>query len=85
MIALWVSTSYLIRHGKNRFGSLLTAIPAYFMSAVSMTYILMAPEGFRLSSEIAYPVGMLLAATLLAAYLVCLVRKRGSGQTPEII
>ncbi|MCQ2423407.1 MAG: carbon starvation protein A [Clostridia bacterium] len=85
MIALWVSTSYLIRHGKNRFGSLLTAIPAYFMSAVSMTYILMAPEGFGLSTEIAYPVGMLLAAVLLAAYLVCLMRKRGSGQAPVSI
>ena len=42
MIALWVSTAYLLKKGKYRFGSLLTAFPAAFMTAVSLTYILMA-------------------------------------------
>ncbi len=75
MIALWVITSYLLRYGKGRFGSLISAIPATFMSAVTMTYILMAQEGFRLSAGIAYPAGLIFAAALLAAYLVFLFRK----------
>ena len=70
MIALWVSTSYLLKSGKSRTSSLLTAIPAAFMTAVSVTYILMAPEGFRLSAGIGYPVGAAAAATLFIIYLV---------------
>lgn len=76
MIALWVASAYLIKKGKYRFGSLLTAIPATFMSAVSMTYILTSKEGFRLSTEIAYPVGVAFAAMLLIIYIVFLVRRK---------
>ena len=61
MISLWASTAYLMKHGKYRYGSLLTALPAVFMSAVSMTYILMADEGFKLPGGIAYPAGILFA------------------------
>ena len=70
MISLWVATAYLIKNGKYRFGSLLTALPAAFMSAVSMTYILMANEGFGLSSRFAYPAGVLFAVLLFAVYAV---------------
>ena len=38
--------------------SLLTAIPASFMSAVSMTYILMADEGFHLGARAGYSAGL---------------------------
>ena len=68
MIALWVATAYLVKNGKYRFGSLLTAFPATFMSAVSMTYILTADEGLRLSTGIAYPVGIGFAAALFVVY-----------------
>ena len=74
MIALWLATAYLVRNGKYRFGSLLTAIPAGFMSAVSMTYILTAQEGFRLSTSIAYPAGVAFAAILFIAYIVLFMR-----------
>ncbi|MBO4898047.1 MAG: carbon starvation protein A [Clostridia bacterium] len=70
MIALWVASVYLVKEGKYRFGSFLTAIPATFMSAVSLTYILTAAEGFRLSTSIAYPSGICFAGILFAAYLV---------------
>ena len=40
------------------------------MSAVSMTYILMAEEGFALSSSIAYPAGAAFAAALFILYIV---------------
>ncbi|MDO4865379.1 MAG: carbon starvation CstA family protein [Clostridia bacterium] len=75
MISLWVATAYLVKEGGARFGSLMTALPAAFMSAVSMTYILMAGEGFGLSASIAYPVGIVFAAALFAVYAVQLRRR----------
>ncbi len=69
MISLWVATAYLMKTGKSKYGPLLTALPATFMSAVSMTYILMAGEGFSLSSSIAYPVGIAFALALFSVYL----------------
>ena len=45
------------------------------MSAVSLTYILMAGEGFGLSSAIAYPAGAAFAAVLFAVYCVTAGRK----------
>ena len=76
MIALWVSTAYLLKKGRYRFGSLLTALPAAFMSAVSMTYILTAQEGFRLSASIACPAGALFAAILFFIYIIKLLKKQ---------
>ena len=75
MISLWVATAYMLKEGKYRFGSLITALPGAFMSAVSVTYILMAGEGFGLSASIAYPVGLCFAVALFAVYAVQL-RKR---------
>ena len=74
MIALWVSTAYLLKKGKYRFGSLLTALPAAFMTAVSLTYILMAREGLRLSQTLSYVVGAATALALFAVYLAALLR-----------
>ena len=80
MIALWVSTAYLLKKGKYRFGSLITALPATFMSAVSVTYILTAQEGFRLSTAIAYPAGAAFAAALFIVYLVFLIKRLKANQ-----
>ena len=74
MIALWVATSYLVKNHKNKNASLITAIPATFMSAVSVTYILMAKEGFKLSSGISYPVGITAAAILFLIYVIVTAR-----------
>lgn len=70
---LWVATAYLIKKGKYRFGSVLTAIPAAFMTAVSVTYILTADEGFKLGTTVSYIVGA--AAVLFAIYAVLPVRR----------
>ena len=75
MISLWVATAYLLKKGKYRFGSLITALPAAFMSAVSMTYILISNEGFRLSASVSYPIGVAFAAILFLIYILCLVKK----------
>ena len=70
MISLWVATSYLVKTKKKKITSLLTAIPATFMTAVSVTYILVAKEGFKLSTAIGYPVGIAASVILFATYLV---------------
>ena len=49
--------------------SLMAALPATFMSAVSVTYILQAEEGFRLSTSIAYPVGLVCAGLCLGIFV----------------
>ena len=79
MISLWVATSYLVKHAKKSCHTLLTALPAAFMSAVSLTYILMAKEGFGLKAAIAYPAGIGFAALLFGIYVHALLRRRTSG------
>ena len=69
MVALWVATAYLLKKGKYRFGSLLTAFPATFMTAVSVTYILMAKEGLRLDQTVSYIIGAVAAVVLFTIYL----------------
>jgi carbon starvation protein CstA len=75
MITLWVVTAYLLKHKKNRWDSLLSAIPATFMSAVTSTYILVAKEGLRLSTTIAYPIGLVFAAVCFGFYIRALAKK----------
>lgn len=69
MVSLWVATSYLLKNAKKPFYSLMTACPATFMSGVSMTYILMAEEGFSISKNIAYPIGIAFAVACFAIYV----------------
>lgn len=75
MISLWVATSYLISNNKGRFASLLTAVPAAFMTAVSVTYILVAKEGLKLSTSVGYPIGITAAVILFVIYVVMIYRK----------
>ena len=77
MISLWVITAYLLRNGRNRAASLITALPAAFMSAVTLTYILVADEGFGISMKIACPMGLIFAAALFGVYVVRLNRNDG--------
>ncbi len=56
MVVLWTITAYLIKSNKNYW---ITLIPAVFMTAVVTSYLLIAPEGFGLSSTIAYTGGLI--------------------------
>lgn len=81
MITLWVATAYFIRKGKGKFSSLITAVPAAFMTGVCVTYILIAKEGFALGASVSYPAGILLAAASFVFYLFKLsavYRKKGN-------
>ena len=77
MIALWTAATYMAKNHKNFW---ICAVPATFMSAVSMTYFVSAPEclgllwtpmGIPMSTyhPIACVVGVLFAAGALALYL----------------
>ncbi|CCO07531.1 carbon starvation protein A [Desulforamulus hydrothermalis] len=58
MIMLWAAAVYLAQERKLYW---VAAVPASFMTVVTFTYILMAPEGFKLATGIAYPLGFALA------------------------
>ncbi|MDD3370060.1 MAG: carbon starvation protein A [Lachnospiraceae bacterium] len=73
MIALWTASMYLFLNKKNYW---LTAIPATFMSAVSVTYFFYAPECLHLSTTIAYPVGIVAAIVFLGIFLKSSVFKK---------
>ena len=79
MIVLWAAAMYLFTEKKNYW---IAAVPATFMSAVSSTYFILAPEclGGLLNSKtadgaviyntaLAYPIGILFAALLLALFI----------------
>lgn len=79
MIVLWAASMYLFVEKKNYW---ITAVPATFMSAVSATYFVLAPEclGGLLNSKtaegtvvyntaLAYPIGVVFAVAMLALFL----------------
>jgi carbon starvation protein CstA len=72
-IVLWTITVYLIKEAKWFWISL---VPAVFMTAVVISYILVAPEGFQLSIEVAYAAGVLSAILLLAATLIWAFKRK---------
>ena len=67
VFTLWAVTVYLTQHKKN---VLVTLIPAMFMTIVTVTYIFMAPEGFRLAPKIAYIIAGVVALAFLIIYLI---------------
>ncbi len=70
-IVLWTASAYLASNKKSH---LMTTIPALFMNCVIFTYILQAPEGFKLATNIAYPLGLVLAA----AFAFIMIKKLNS-------
>ena len=85
MVALWVATGYLIKHEKYRYSSIVTAFPATFMTAVTTTYILMAPEGFKLPASIGYPAGIACALVLFIIYIAKAVKYESQGPVPPLV
>jgi carbon starvation protein CstA len=72
MIVLWAGAMYLAREKKNYW---VCAVPATFMSAVSITYFVMAKEclgmipALTLNTKVAYPAGLVVAVCFLALFL----------------
>ena len=66
MIVLWAGSMYMAREKKNFW---ITAVPATFMSAVSVTYFFAADECVNLGLSVAYPIGIIAAAAFLGIFL----------------
>lgn len=78
-ISLWVATGYLYDTKKSRFISLFTAIPALFMTAVVLTYLLAEPNlalGRFVPYNIAVIVGVSLTVLLALFYIFKLITKK---------
>ena len=67
MIVLWTITVYLVQEKKMYW---ITLVPAVFMTAVTSTYLLFAPEGFSLSKEISYSIGGLLSVLSFVGFFI---------------
>ncbi|MCG0278701.1 MAG: carbon starvation protein A [Thermanaeromonas sp.] len=72
MVVLWAGAVHL---AKQRSFHWIATLPAVFMTAVSITYILQAPEGLRLPTSISYPVGIASATLAFAIFLWKISRK----------
>lgn len=68
-IVLWMGSIYLYRKYFGKRYYLAGVIPAVFMTAVTVTYILQAPEGFGLAESITYPAGVISSVLFLALFL----------------
>lgn len=72
MLVLWCGASFLARENKNYW---VAAVPAVFMSAVTSTYFVMAPECLGLipalknNTAVAYPVGIIFAVVCLYLFM----------------
>ena len=67
VFTLWAITVYLVREKKPY---IITLVPALFMTCVSVTYICIAPEGFRLPHALSYAVGGTAVVAALAWFVV---------------
>lgn len=79
VFTLWAGSVYLHRQGG--WGYLISLIPAIFMTTVSASYILIAPEGFALSPEhrwIGYTVAALVTLTCLTIFCLWAHKQRKS-------
>jgi carbon starvation protein CstA len=82
MVVLWTAAMYLALRKQFHW---IATVPAVFMTAVSITYILVAPEGFKLSISIAYPAGILVALGSLILFLVAANKKLQNKSTDNQI
>jgi Carbon starvation protein, predicted membrane protein len=75
---LWLITKYLSRNAKKKYSHLITSIPAYFMTAVCITFICVDSSGFGLPQKyIPYIVaGSVVISTVL--YTLILRTRKGS-------
>lgn len=64
---LWTSAVYLLKEGRSFWMAL---VPATFMTAVIVSYILIAPEGFQLPQLVSYIVGVTTALLVMGGFFL---------------
>lgn len=87
VFTLWTLTVWLARHGKQY---LLTMIPALFMTMVTVTYIVFAPEGFgsllynRIGIDWSYNIAIICGILVCVAFSVTFVMWRRNVEGIEL-
>ena len=76
MITLWMGAAYLYLHKPGSYAYVFALLPAIFMSAVTTTYLLQAPEGFGLPTDITYPAGIGFAVLFTLLFVRAYILRR---------
>ena len=82
-ICLWVASGYLSKTSKNKYLSLFTAIPALFMTAVVLIYILAEPNlalGRFIPYRVAVIIGFALSLLTFGIYFFRLATKKNQRE-----
>jgi carbon starvation protein CstA len=74
-VMLWTATVWL-RNNRGALMACMTLVPAMFMTVVCVSYIIVAPEGLRMSLEAALVSGVSVALVLGALYVLVESRKK---------
>jgi carbon starvation protein CstA len=75
MVTLWACSVYLYQNRKNYW---ITTLPAAFMTAVSVSYILQAKEGFRMAASLSNVLGL---AVAVGSFIFFLYKMKGKEAT----
>ncbi|MDR1296149.1 MAG: carbon starvation protein A [Deltaproteobacteria bacterium] len=70
-VVLWAAAAYMVRRGGCHW---LVTIPAVFMTATTISYIMGAPEGFKIPWNISYWIGIAAAAVAFVWFMLSLGR-----------
>ena len=72
VFTLWAGTVFLFKKSAYKFGFVMSLVPALFMTMVSVSYIFIAPEGFRFAAHglswLAYLIAAVVTITLLTIF-----------------
>ena len=68
-LTMWTCTAFLLKCTSNRMYSLITAIPAMFMTMVVVSFIIKWEKGLNLDTWIAYAIGAAVTVLITAIYL----------------
>ena len=84
VFTLWAGTVFLYKKSTYRFGYMISLVPALFMTMVSVSYIFIAPEGFRFAAHglswLAYLIAALVTIALLLTFVF--VTKKSNNINP---
>lgn len=80
MFMLWAATVWLLRNKRGRLVAQICALPAMFMTIVSISYIMHAPEGFSLPYGVSLTTGIIVA---IVAYCVLVYKKQQNNKTTK--
>ena len=77
-IFLWTGSVFLVKNKKNHW---ITTLPATFMSYICISYILQAPEGFKLPATFSDIVGIIGAITLFVLFIFKVIKENKSQES----